>query len=128
MKGRRRSFLILLLLVSLILGSQAVSGDSGAAAPAITVTLKETQTMKHRTIAEGAVLQISARSDGQRLMSRQLVYRSSDRKVAVVSSSGLIWTLSEGTVEITVSTPDGAKTAAILLTVRDQKNLLTAVM
>ena len=80
--------------------------------------LKTDGTLKNRTITNDVSLQIVARLNGQELDNRKLIFTSSNEKVAVVDSEGIITTEGQGVADITAQTKDGRQKAVIRLKVK----------
>ena len=110
---------VLLILACLFALPQSAYAGSSFKLPSITVNLKNEQTVKHRTVLLGGILQIRARSGNTLLRREDLNFRSLNPAVASVDQYGVIWTRAAGEAGILVTMNEGAKCAVLYLTVSD---------
>jgi hypothetical protein len=73
------------------------------------------------TLETGATEQLTATISPSNATNKMMNWSTSNSSVALVSNTGYINTLSEGTTTITVTTEDGNKTATCEITVSDEK-------
>ncbi len=69
------------------------------------------------TINEGSITQISTLIEPKNATNRDLIWTSSDSKIATVNSKGVVKGIKEGTAAITAKTKDGKVVASIIITV-----------
>ena len=69
------------------------------------------------SINEGSITQISTLIEPKNATNRELVWTSSDSKIATVNSKGVVKGIKKGTATITVKTKDGKVVASIIITV-----------
>ena len=108
---------ILLTVILLLSMPQAVYAGQSVSAPDITVSLKESTTTKHRTIAVSSRIRIRAKLGEKTVKCSKLIFRSANPSVASVNSKGLVRTKAVGETSIIVSTKDGKNKAVLRLTV-----------
>ena len=113
-----RTVLAAFAILLVLLVPYSVTAGQTSSIPRITVMLKTDGTLKNRTITNDVSLQIVARLNGQELDSRKLMFTSSNEKVAVVDSEGIITTEGQGIADITAQTKDGRQKAVIRLKVK----------
>jgi hypothetical protein len=118
MKRMVRTVLAACAVLLMLLVPYSVTAGQTSSIPRITVMLKTDGTLKNRTITNDVSLQIVARLNGQELDSRKLMFTSSNEKVAVVDSEGIITTEGQGIADITAQTKDGRQKAVIRLKVK----------
>ena len=118
MKRMVRTVLAACAVLLMLLVPYSVTAGQTSSIPRITVMLKTDGTLKNRTITNDVSLQIVARLNGQELDSRKLMFTSSNEKVAVVDSEGIITTEGQGVADITAQTKDGRQKAVIRLKVK----------
>ena len=113
-----RTVLAACAVLLMLLVPYSVTAGQTSSIPRITVMLKTDGTLKNRTITNDVSLQIVARLNGQELDNRILIFSSSNEKVAVVDSEGIITTEGQGVADITAQTKDGRQKAVIRLKVK----------
>ena len=113
-----RTVLAACAVLLMLLVPYSVTAGQTSSIPRITVMLKTDGTLKNRTITNDVSLQIVARLNGQELDNRKLIFTSSNEKVAVVDSEGIITTEGQGVADITAQTKDGRQKAVIRLKVK----------
>ena len=113
-----RTVLAACAVLLMLLVPYSVTAGQTSSIPRITVMLKTDGTLKNRTITNDVSLQIVARLNGQELDNRKLIFTSSNEKVAVVDSEGIITTEGQGIADITAQTKDGRQKAVIRLKVK----------
>ena len=113
-----RTVLAAFAILLVLLVPYSVTAGQTSSIPRITVMLKTDGTLKNRTITNDVSLQIVARLNGQELDNRKLIFTSSNEKVAVVDSEGIITTEGQGVADITAQTKDGRQKAVIRLKVK----------
>ena len=118
MKRMVRTVLAACAVLLMLLVPYSVTAGQTSSIPRITVMLKTDGTLKNRTITNDVSLQIVARLNGQELDNRILIFSSSNEKVAVVDSEGIITTEGQGVADITAQTKDGRQKAVIRLKVK----------
>ena len=118
MKRMVRTVLAAFAILLVLLVPYSVTAGQTSSIPRITVMLKTDGTLKNRTITNDVSLQIVARLNGQELDNRKLIFTSSNEKVAVVDSEGIITTEGQGVADITAQTKDGRQKAVIRLKVK----------
>ena len=118
MKRMVRTVLAACAVLLMLLVPYSVTAGQTSSIPRITVMLKTDGTLKNRTITNDVSLQIVARLNGQELDNRKLIFTSSNEKVAVVDSEGIITTEGQGVADITAQTKDGRQKAVIRLKVK----------
>ena len=118
MKRMVRTVLAAFAVLLMLLVPYSVTAGQTSSIPRITVMLKTDGTLKNRTITNDVSLQIVARLNGQELDNRKLIFTSSNEKVAVVDSEGIITTEGQGVADITAQTKDGRQKAVIRLKVK----------
>ena len=118
MKRMVRTVLAACAVLLMLLVPYSVTAGQTSSIPRITVMLKTDGTLKNRTITNDVSLQIVARLNGQELDNRKLIFTSSNEKVAVVDSEGIITTEGQGIADITAQTKDGRQKAVIRLKVK----------
>ena len=118
-----RTVLAACAVLLMLLVPYSVTAGQTSSIPRITVMLKTDGTLKNRTITNDVSLQIVARLNGQELDNRKLIFTSSNEKVAVVDSEGIITTEGQGVADITAQTKDGRQKAVIRLKV--EKNAVS---
>ena len=118
MKRMVRTVLAACAVLLILLVPYSVTAGQTSSIPRITVMLKTDGTLKNRTITNDVSLQIVARLNGQELDNRKLIFTSSNEKVAVVDSEGIITTEGQGVADITAQTKDGRQKAVIRLKVK----------
>ena len=118
MKRMVRTVLAAFAILLVLLVPYSVTAGQTSSIPRITVMLKTDGTLKNRTITNDVSLQIVARLNGQELDNRILIFSSSNEKVAVVDSEGIITTEGQGVADITAQTKDGRQKAVIRLKVK----------
>ena len=69
------------------------------------------------SINEGSITQISTLIEPKNATNRELVWTSSDSKIAMVNSKGVVKGIKKGTATITVKTKNGKVVASIIITV-----------
>ena len=119
-----RTILAACAVLLMLLVPYSVTAGQTSSIPRITVMLKTDGTLKSRTITNDVSLQIVARLNGQEADNKKLKFTSSNEKVAVVDSEGIITTEGQGIVDITAQTKDGRQRAVIRLRVK--KNAVSA--
>ena len=118
MKRMVRTVLAAFAVLLMLLVPYSVTAGQTSSIPRITVMLKTDGTLKNRTITKDVSLQIVARLNGQEVDSKKLKFTSSNEKVAVVDSEGIITTEGQGIADITAQTKDGRQKAVIRLRVK----------
>ena len=113
-----RTVLAAFAILLVLLVPYSVTAGQTSSIPRITVMLKTDGTLKNRTITKDVSLQIVARLNGQEVDSKKLKFTSSNEKVAVVDSEGIITTEGQGIADITAQTKDGRQKAVIRLRVK----------
>ena len=113
-----RTVLAAFAILLVLLVPYSVTAGQTSSIPRITVMLKTDGTLKNRTITNDVSLQIVARLNGQELDNRKLIFTSSNEKVAVVDSEGIITTEGQGVADSTAQTRDGRQKAVIRLKVK----------
>ena len=113
-----RTVLAACAVLLMLLVPYSITAGQTSSIPRITVMLKTDGTLKNRTITNDVSLQIVARLNGQELDNRKLIFTSSNEKVAVVDSEGIITTEGQGVADITAQTKDGRQKAVIRLKVK----------
>ena len=113
-----RTVLAACAVLLMLLVPYSVTAGQTSSIPRITVMLKTDGTLKNRTITKDVSLQIVARLNGQEVDSKKLKFTSSNEKVAVVDSEGIITTEGQGVADITAQTKDGRQKAVIRLKVK----------
>ena len=110
---------IVMLIICLAVSPSAAYAGGVLSAPSVTVSLKEPETMKHRTISSDVSLRIRAKRGEKEVKWKKLSFQSSDPSVATVNRKGIVRTRKEGELCILVSSRDGEGKAVLRLSVKE---------